>query len=107
MCKYSKEMHPNSISTFEFSRKYKRVRKICAGRTWSTIGCGCSRGCVWPFPKKYNRNTSNAEFFQVSEQQRSEGYRWELVGKTEASGTPAITIQPDNGNEWILYRLEK
>ena len=51
--------------------------------------------------------SSNAEFFEVSHEQRSEGYTWEFVGKTEASGAPALTIQPDNGNEWILYRLEK
>ena len=51
--------------------------------------------------------SDNAEFFKVSEQQLLEGYKWHKVGKATPSGSPAITIQPDNGNEYIIYRLEK
>jgi hypothetical protein len=50
---------------------------------------------------------ANAEFFEVSEQQISEGYEWNLVGKSTPSGDPAITIEPGNGNKYIIYKLEK
>ena len=51
-------------------------------------------------------NTNN-EFIEVSNDQKSNGYKWEFVGKSVPSGSPAITIQPDNGNDFILYRLER
>lgn len=50
---------------------------------------------------------TNAEFFEVSEQQISEGYEWNLVGKSTPSGDPALTMQPEHGDEFIIYRLEK
>jgi hypothetical protein len=50
---------------------------------------------------------TNAEFFEVSEQQLSEGYTWHKVGKSTPSGAPALTIEPYPGREYILYRLEK
>lgn len=51
--------------------------------------------------------TDNAEFFKVASQQKSEGYVWTYVGKSNPSGTPAITINPQHSNEYILWRLEK
>lgn len=51
--------------------------------------------------------TDNAEFFKVVSQQKSEGYVWTYVGKSTPSGTPAITINPQHSNEYILWRLEK
>ena len=51
--------------------------------------------------------TDNAEFFKVVSQQKSEGYVWTYVGKATPSGTPAITINPQHSNEYILWRLEK
>ena len=51
--------------------------------------------------------TDNAEFFKVANQQKSEGYTWTYVGKSTPSGTPAITINPQHSNEYILWRLEK
>ena len=50
---------------------------------------------------------TNAEFFEVSDQQLSEGYTWHKVGKSTPSGAPALTIEPYTGREYILYRLEK
>jgi len=49
----------------------------------------------------------NAEFIRVSNEQLSEGYQWVKVGKSVPSGTPAITIKPENKDAYILYRLEK
>lgn len=50
---------------------------------------------------------SNAEFFEVSEQQLSEGYTWHKVGKSTPSGAPALVMEPSPGREYIMYRLEK
>ncbi len=44
------------------------------------------------------RNTANS--------QMKEGYEWEYVGKTKASGVPAITMK-SNGEEYILWKLKK
>lgn len=49
----------------------------------------------------------NKEFFDTVAEQKAQGYKWVEVGKTVPSGTPAITIKPENGNEYIVYRLEK
>lgn len=49
----------------------------------------------------------NSEFVQTSNRQLDEGYKWVNVGKSKPSGTPAITIKSENGNEFIYYRLEK
>jgi len=51
--------------------------------------------------------SANAEFFEVSERQLSEGYKWKQVGKSTPSGAPALSIDPGNGNRYIIYRLEK
>ena len=49
----------------------------------------------------------NSEFIKTTEDQYEHGYEWWYVGKQEASGTPAITIQPGNGKEIIFFRLEE
>ena len=51
-------------------------------------------------------NTNN-EFIEVSNDQKANGYDWEYVGKQEASGVPAITIETANGKEFIFFRLEE
>ncbi len=50
--------------------------------------------------------SDNNEFVSTVEQQRTEGYTWHYVGMTEPSGVPAITIQPDNGQEYILFKMK-
>ena len=50
---------------------------------------------------------TNAEFFEVSDQQLSEGYTWHKVGKSTPSGAPALVMEPYPGREYIIYRLEK
>jgi len=50
--------------------------------------------------------TDNAEFFKVVSQQKDEGYKWTYVGKSNPSGTPAITVDSVNGSH-IYYRLKK
>ena len=47
------------------------------------------------------------EFRNMANKQMKEGYSWNYVGKQAPSGTPAITIKPQSGDEYILYRLEK
>ena len=49
----------------------------------------------------------NNVFIETTEEQYEQGYEWWYVGKQEASGTPAITIQPGNGKEIIFFRLEE
>jgi len=49
----------------------------------------------------------NAEFFDTAKKQRSEGYSWEYVGKQIPDGSPAITMKPEKGDEFILYKLKK
>lgn len=50
---------------------------------------------------------TNSEFVDRANEQHAEGYRWKFVGKSSPSGSPALTIQPESGGEYILYRLEK
>tara|TARA_A100001015_G_scaffold6823_1_gene8486 strand:+ start:1583 stop:1777 length:195 start_codon:yes stop_codon:yes gene_type:complete len=50
---------------------------------------------------------TNSNFFEKANEQHIEGYKWEYIGKSVPSGSPALTIQPDNGNDFILYRLER
>jgi len=50
--------------------------------------------------------TDNADFFKVVSQQKDEGYKWTYVGKSNPSGTPAITVDSVNGSH-IYYRLQK
>jgi hypothetical protein len=52
-------------------------------------------------------SASNAEFIETSNKQIADGYEWTYVGKQAPSGDPAITIQPENGNEFILFKLTK
>ena len=53
----------------------------------------------------FSMNT--AEFRELANQQMSEGYEWHYVGKKKPSGVPAITIKPEYGDEYILYKLKK
>ena len=48
--------------------------------------------------------TDNAEFVQTAEQQLKEGYEWNYVGKTPASGVPAITMKTHDG-EYVFFKL--
>ena len=50
--------------------------------------------------------SDNSEFVTTANKQVAEGYKWNWVGVTTPSGTPAITMKTDT-NEYILYRLEK
>ena len=50
---------------------------------------------------------SNSEFIETSNKQIAEGYKWTYVGKQAPSGDPAITIKPENGSEFILFKLAK
>ena len=50
---------------------------------------------------------TNAEFFTTAEKQYKQGYEWNYVGKQAPSGSPAITIKPQSGDEYIIFRLEK
>ena len=49
----------------------------------------------------------NTDYIKTTAQQYEQGYEWWYVGKHEASGTPAISIQPGNGKEIIFFRLEE
>lgn len=50
---------------------------------------------------------TNQEYFATVEDQVNDGYKWEYVGKQAPSGAPAITVKPENGDEYILFRLNK
>ena len=50
---------------------------------------------------------TNQEFFAEVDKQISDGYKWEYVGKQAPDGSPAITVKPDNGDEFILFKLTK
>jgi hypothetical protein len=50
---------------------------------------------------------ANAEFIQTANEQYKQGYEWSYVGKTKPSGVPAITIKPQSGDEYILFKLKK
>ena len=52
-------------------------------------------------------SANTAEFRTITNKQLKEGYSWNYVGKQAPSGSPAITIKPQSGDEYILYRLEK
>ena len=52
-------------------------------------------------------SADNAEFIETSNEQIAQGYKWTYVGKQQPSGDPAIPIKPENGNEYILFRLTK
>ena len=48
----------------------------------------------------------NKDFFDTVAVQKAEGYEWREVGKTKASGVPAITLK-SNGEEYIIWKLKK
>ena len=50
---------------------------------------------------------SNAEFIERRNEQIAQGYKWTYVGKQAPSGDPAITIKPENADEFILFKLVK
>ena len=52
-------------------------------------------------------SANNAEFIERSNEQIAQGYKWTYVGKQAPSGDPAITVKPENGNEFILFKLTK
>ena len=49
----------------------------------------------------------NEVFWKTVAKQAKDGYEWHYVGKTKPSGVPAITIKPENGDEYILWKLKK
>ena len=50
---------------------------------------------------------TNAEFINTMNSQMKDGYKWSYVGKTKPSGVPAITIKPQSGDEYIIFKLKK
>tara|TARA_Y100000766_G_C18431518_1_gene376866 strand:- start:248 stop:439 length:192 start_codon:yes stop_codon:yes gene_type:complete len=51
--------------------------------------------------------SANAEFVSTANEQIKDGYEWNYVGKTKPSGVPAITIKPQSGDDYILFKLKK
>ena len=51
--------------------------------------------------------SANAEFVSTANEQIKDGYEWDYVGKTKPSGVPAITVKPQSGDEYILFKLKK
>ena len=51
--------------------------------------------------------SANAEFIQTANKEIKQGYEWSYVSKTKPSGVPAITIKPQSGDEYILFKLKK
>ena len=52
-------------------------------------------------------SVDTAEVRNTANKQMKEGYSWNYVGKQAPSGSPSITIKPQSGDEYILFRLEK
>tara|TARA_B100000035_G_scaffold314689_1_gene331806 strand:+ start:53 stop:250 length:198 start_codon:yes stop_codon:yes gene_type:complete len=52
-------------------------------------------------------SANNAEFIERSNEQIAQGYKWTYVGKQAPSGDPAITVKPEHGDEFILFKLTK
>ena len=51
---------------------------------------------------------NNAEFIDTAKKEMNSGHEWAYVGKKEPDGkVPALTIKPKNGDEYILFKLEK
>ena len=50
---------------------------------------------------------TNQEFFAQVEQNIEDGYTWEYVGKQAPDGSPALSVKPDNGDEFILFKMTK
>ena len=51
--------------------------------------------------------SANAEFVSTANKEIKQGYEWSYVSKTKPSGVPAITIKPQSGDEYILFKLKK
>jgi len=51
--------------------------------------------------------SANAEFVSTANEQIKDGYEWNYIGKTKPSGVPAITIKPQSGDDYILFKLKK
>ena len=49
----------------------------------------------------------HADFFTTANKQIKDGYEWDYIGKTKPSGVPAITVKPQVGDEYILFKLKK
>jgi len=50
----------------------------------------------------------NAEFIDTAKKEMSSGHEWSYVGKKEPNGkVPALTIKPEMGNEYILFKLKR
>jgi hypothetical protein len=52
-------------------------------------------------------SADTAEFRNTANKEMKQGYEWSYVGKTKPSGVPAITIKPQSGDEYILFKLKK
>jgi|TARA_B100000424_G_C22795798_1_gene427154 hypothetical protein len=50
--------------------------------------------------------SSTAEFRNVVDLQKIDGYDWEYVGKQQASGVPALPLELD-GDKYIYFKLTK
>ena len=52
-------------------------------------------------------SADTAEFRNTANKQMKDGYSWNYVGKQAPSGSPNITIKPQSGDEYILFKLKK
>ena len=52
-------------------------------------------------------SADTAEFRNTANKQIKDGYSWNYVGKQAPSGSPNITIKPQSGDEYILFKLKK
>tara|TARA_B100001059_G_scaffold16345_1_gene13428 strand:- start:153 stop:344 length:192 start_codon:yes stop_codon:yes gene_type:complete len=52
-------------------------------------------------------SVDTAEFRDLANKQMKQGYSWNYVGKQAPSGSPAITIKPQSGDDYILFKLKK
>ena len=48
----------------------------------------------------------NKDFIDTSSKQLNLGYTWNFVGKQIPEGVPAITIKPESGDQFILWKLK-
>ena len=49
---------------------------------------------------------SNAEFVERVNENAEDGLTWHYVGKTQPNGEPAITIEAQNGEEFVLWQMQ-
>lgn len=50
--------------------------------------------------------SSNDEFVERTNQNAADGLTWHYVGKQEPDGNPALTVQSQNGEEFILWKMQ-